>query len=243
VAETWRLLHTPDLAPALNMGLDEVLALESSEPTPVLRLYTWEPATLSLGYFQRFDAVPAALEAARVVRRITGGGAIHHAEELTFSIGAPLEHPLFAGPVGPSYERIHGIIARALAELGIEAALRGEQSPIASDREGTGMCFHDSTPLDLCWGDRKGVGSAQRRTGGRVLHHGSLKVGKDPLEPGVASLVEVGASVAQVGDLLVRTLAAELGIALEKGEPTPLELERAGEAGQRYGDPDFVRRR
>ena len=90
----WRLLETWDASPALAMGLDEALLEEPGAP-PTLRLYTWSPDTLSLGYFQRFADVPAAARAGEpggpgaVVRRITGGGAIHHVHELTFSIASP----------------------------------------------------------------------------------------------------------------------------------------------------------
>jgi lipoate-protein ligase A len=166
--ERWRLITTWGAAPGFNMGLDEAL-LESAGSPPTLRFYTWHPATLSLGYFQRFDDVPAAAQARAVVRRITGGGAIHHVNELTFSITAPLEHRIYAGPVAESYERVHRAIARSLRELGAPAELRGA-APLDSDRSATGMCFHESTPLDLAWNARKGVGSAQRRKAGRVLH-------------------------------------------------------------------------
>lgn len=188
VSETWRLLETWDGEPGFNMALDEALFLEGGE-RPVLRFYTWRPDALSLGYFQRLADVPERDLAAVRVRRLTGGGAIHHAEELTFSITAPLAHPLYRGNVQGSYERVHGLLAEVFATLGVRSALRRD-ALLASDREGTGMCFHHSTPLDLAWGGRKGVGSAQRRTRGRVLHHGSIKLGRTELDTGVAGLRE-----------------------------------------------------
>ena len=72
-------------SPESNLALDEAL-LERPLTPPTLRLYTWSPDTLSLGYFQRYEDVPAVSRASAVVRRITGGGAIHHAGELTWSI-------------------------------------------------------------------------------------------------------------------------------------------------------------
>ncbi len=238
--ESWRLVTTWDADPALCMGLDEVL-LEGQGEAPALRLYTWRPATLSLGYFQRLGDVPAVGQSQAVVRRITGGGAIHHAAELTFSIAADLEHPLYRGPVAESYERVHAAIALALTDFGIEAQLRGPAA-LSSDREGSGMCFHHSTALDLCWGGAKGVGSAQRRRGARVLHHGSIKLGADPFEPGVA-VVGGTADAAGVGASLLRALARTHGIDFEARPPSAAEERRALELGQRSSDPAFLRGR
>ena len=241
--ETWRLITTWGADPAFNMGLDEAL-LESDECPPTLRFYSWRPDTLSLGYFQRFADVPGADRAGAVVRRITGGGAIHHVRELTFSIAAPLAHPLYQGPIGESYARVHRAIGAALAELGVAATPRGERD-LVSDRAGTGMCFHKSTALDLVWGERKGVGSAQRRKGGRVLHHGSIKLGTSPLEGAIATAAEhsSGLTAETFAPLLRQAFERELGVALEAAVPTPDERTRARMLGKRYLDPEFVRRR
>ncbi|MAF64165.1 MAG: hypothetical protein CMJ84_00715 [Planctomycetes bacterium] len=240
---TWRRITTWDAPPGFNMGLDEAL-LESDESPPTLRLYTWNPATLSLGYFQRFADVPGTERAQVVVRRITGGGAIHHANELTFSLTTGLDDPLYRGPIAASYRRVHGAIVRALGRLGIEAGLRGETA-LASDREGTGMCFHASTALDLVWNERKGVGSAQRRRNGRVLHHGSIKLGTTPLEGDIATVGEraTPAQVCEMADALENELAETLGLVFEAGVPTAAERVLAHELGTRFLDPAFLRRR
>jgi lipoate-protein ligase A len=222
------------------MAVDAWLLAEGRGP--VLRLYTWEPPALSLGWFQRLVDVPAAAgftPGVDLVRRRTGGGAIHHARELTFSIAAPLDHPLYAGPVADSYVRVHAAIAAALARFGVDAAPRGERS-LASDVAGTGMCFHASHPLDLVWeqdgGLRKGVGSAQRRKGGRVVHHGSIKLGRDPLEPGVA-VVPGDPDPLDVG----RALAAELCGAVPTRPWTDAERARVAERYRpAFADPDAV---
>ena len=223
------------------MGLDELL-LESERERPTLRLYTWAPDTLSLGYFQRFSEVPGASLAGAVVRRITGGGAIHHVNELTFSITAPLDHPLYRGPVGESYARVHDAIAEALVGLGVEALRRGDRT-LESDRAGTGMCFHESTPLDLAWSRRKGVGSAQRRRAGRVLHHGSIKLGSSPLEGDVAVVGGREVSPQEVGERLASAFARRFGLVFEDEGATDGELAAATDRGRRYSDPTFVRRR
>jgi lipoate-protein ligase A len=207
-------------------------------------MYTWAPAALSLGYFQRYADVPACAEAAAVVRRITGGGAIHHAGELTFSIAAPLDHPLYRGPLADSYRRVHAAIAVSLVPFGIEAGERGSAAPL-SDRPGTGMCFHRSSALDLVWNGRKGAGSAQRRKGGRVLHHGSIKLACDALEPGAAFVerAEGAPEAAAYAPHLRAALERALGMRLVSDAPTPDERLRAARLAARYRDPGFVRRR
>lgn len=239
----WRLITSWDADPGFNMGLDEAL-LTTGGPRPTLRLYTWKPDCLSLGYFQRWTDVPAVAEASTVVRRITGGGAIHHTEELTFSISAPLDHELYAGPVTDSYRRVHGAISDALAQLGIESSLRAK-TELASDQRGTGMCFHQSTDLDIAWSGRKGVGSAQRRKDGRVLHHGSIKLAPSSLESGVATVAEEGARTDPegMGRLLVEALGRRFALEFEEDLPTDEELEEAYRRAPVYSSEEFLRRR
>lgn len=241
--ERWRLIVTWGAEPSFNMGLDEAL-LERAEAPNTLRLYTWSPDTLSLGYFQKLDSVPGRERARALVRRITGGGAIHHVRELTFSIASSLDHPIYRGPIGDSYARVHTAIADALREFGVNATLRGERA-LASDQEGTGMCFHTSTPLDLAWNDRKGVGSAQRRKHGRVLHHGSIKLGDSVLETGVASLRgEAGhPDPVEIGELVTEALSKQFDIEFERTVPEAEERGRARVLGVHYIDPAFVRSR
>ncbi|HVS17170.1 MAG TPA: hypothetical protein VMT18_01125 [Planctomycetota bacterium] len=243
MAETWRLITTWGAAPDFHMGLDEALLFSRGAPV-TLRLYTWSPDALSLGYFQALEDVPAAERAAALVRRITGGGAIHHAAELTFSITAPLDHPLYRGPVVDSYSRVHALVARTLARHGVEARERGEAA-LASDRADTGMCFHESSAQDLVWDRRKGVGSAQRRREGRVLHHGSIKLDTTPLEGDIASLARMGVRVTPeaLGEDLVEVLADALDVRLTRSAPSPDERAAGQALGQRYADPAFLRRR
>ncbi len=241
--ESWRLITTWGAPPQFNMGLDEALLEERAE-RPVLRIYSWAPATLSLGYFQKYEEVPAAAEAKSVVRRITGGGAIHHDREVTFSISAPATHRIYRGPIAHSYERVHGALMDALATLGVESRLRGD-TPLQSDRAATGMCFHHSTSLDLVWNDRKGVGSAQRRKNGHVLHHGSIKLGTTKLEGDIATLNSVHEDLRpdQVATAFLAAMSAAFEVDFEVSVPDGAERSHAEYLGQRYTDVAFVRRR
>ena len=240
----WRSITTWGAPPAFNMGLDEALLLDPEAP-PTLRFYSWSPDTLSLGYFQRFAEVPGTDRAGAVVRRITGGGAIHHVGELTFSLSASLDHPLYQGHVGEGYPRVHAALAAALEHFGVPARRRGREASLDSEQDGTGMCFHHSSCEDLVWDNRKGVGSAQRRKDGRVLHHGSIKLQDSPLETGVATVSASAGSVdpAALAAAIRDALAEAHGLEFETAVPTPTERERARTLGTRYLAPEFVRRR
>jgi lipoyl(octanoyl) transferase len=173
-----------------NMALDEALleaALERGECT--VRWYRWNAATVSLGYFQAADAVQAHPELAGlpIVRRLTGGGAILHHHEWTYSCTVPPGHPLGESPT-QIYDLVHGRVVAALEEQGIEAALRGEAH---ADREGAFLCFGRGDPRDIVLRGQKILGSAQRRRRGAVLQHGSLLVRRSehaPQFPGLADL-------------------------------------------------------
>ena len=233
------------------MGLDEALLRSVGDP-PTLRLYSWAPDALSLGYFQPFEDVGAAAGHPNVVRRLTGGGAIHHhSRELTFSITIDADEEAYRGPVARSYETMHRAIITALGELGVEDACMRRNRSVGSDVRGTGMCFHESTPLDVCWigpghGARlaKGVGTAQRRSVGRVLHHGSIKLGPSVLEERVATLHDVGLdiSVREAADALTRAVATTFGVSLSAADPTPNLLAEAATLGERYSTSEFVHR-
>jgi lipoyl(octanoyl) transferase len=246
--EAWRLLTTWDAEPGFNMALDEALLssapLSSGECRPTLRVYSWKPDALSLGYFQRFDEVAGKSEAGALVRRLTGGGAIHHRRELTFSIVAPLDHPLYRGEVRGSYERIHRAIAAALRRVGVRADLRGE-GEVTSDDEASGMCFHHSTPFDLVWAGAKGVGSAQRRRNGRVLHHGSIKIGSTPLEGPIAVLPsEAGITrPEELAALLLEVFGERWSARFSSEEPSDGEIDQAHRRAEFFRSEEFLRRR
>jgi lipoate-protein ligase A len=172
---TCRLVIEPEPQSGVrNMAVDEALleaALEHGECT--VRWYRWQTATVSLGYFQ--DAAPAAtipgLGKLPVVRRLTGGGAILHHHEWTYSCAVPAEHPLAQTPLS-IYELVHQRIIASLAEQGIHSAtLRGASG---SGEEAAFLCFGRGDPRDVVLNGHKIVGSAQRRRRGAVLQHGSV---------------------------------------------------------------------
>jgi lipoate-protein ligase A len=175
----FRLLQTGCHNGFYNMGLDEAILQEiarGSSP-PTLRLYGWEPAAVSVGYFQGLEEEVnlAACEARGidVVRRISGGGAVFHQAELTYSIIMPVSHPLAGGAVQGSYERFCAGIVRALALLGVEARFAPVNDILA------GVPPREPPPSECEVPLRKISGNAQTRRMGCVLQHGTILLDLD----------------------------------------------------------------
>ncbi|MGE5603202.1 MAG: biotin/lipoate A/B protein ligase family protein, partial [Nitrososphaerales archaeon] len=175
--DRWRLLRHAAAAGAENMAVDEAIAqaIAGRLVPPTLRFYAWVPPCVSLGRNQAVAGVDLARCAERgydVVRRPTGGRAILHTDEMTYSIVASPEHPLMQGYVLDSYLRIsHGLVA-GLRRLGIDA----EEAP-GTNRAGpdvSAACFEVPSAYEIVAGGRKLLGSAQARRGTSVLQHGSL---------------------------------------------------------------------
>lgn len=197
----WRLLLDGPGAGSWNMAVDEALLRSAQQgAAPTLRFYSWDGAWLSLGFAQRLDA--ARLAACReagvgIVRRATGGRAVLHGADLTYAVAAPVS----ALPAGldATYALIGSALRQALTRLGIpaEPAARVPEAP----GPGGFDCFQSTAAHEICAKGRKLAGSAQRRAGGGVLQHGSLRLGPDPrsaraaaglLQEGATSLAELG---------------------------------------------------
>lgn len=238
-----RLLDDPPGAPAHNLALDEALLHAAAAPT--LRLYGWRPAAVSLGRFQRrsdFADVPAATA---LVRRPTGGGAIHHDGELTFALAADAR---LLGGIDDAYALVHDAVATALAAAGV-AVRRLADGPAAGARPRQRWCFALPGRHDLVAPDgRKLVGSAQRRTrsGGRarVLQHGSIALRRPALTPfagAVADQADPLAVEARLRRDLPGLLALRLRLALRPDRATAAELALAARLRhERYGAPEFL---
>jgi lipoate-protein ligase A len=178
------------------MAIDEWL-LQHVADVPdrsFVRIYSWCEPTITLGYFQDeaqgFD--PRLVKCPRV-RRLTGGGAILHDREITYSCVIPQTHPL-ARTATSLYATIHKAIIALLARYGVECCMRQEAAAVPEDiGPGTDpfLCFLRSDPRDVILAEHKITGSAQRRRRGKILQHGSVLMrasGLTPEIPGVADL-------------------------------------------------------
>jgi lipoate-protein ligase A len=249
-SHNWHLLLSGACHPHENMALDEALLQLPRGHIPVLRFYDWSPPGLSLGYFQKHSEFPprrAGELGAVVTRRTTGGGAILHKGEITFSIAGDDGIAPFDGSVEESYHAIHGAVALGLGELGIEARLRGTDPVSQKGGDAAGRCFYKVTGFDLVAGGRKLVGSAQRRKDGRVVHHGSIPLDPNPLTPRAACIRGLaGRSLSRetVVTALQRGFETFFGIELEEWRPDET-LRRSADCvlREKYGTREWIERR
>ena len=193
----------PPLSGQANMVIDEAMLAEARPDSPItIRLYQWDQPTLSLGHFQNMEQCAKdvrishapELRAIPWVRRKTGGGAILHDREWTYSFVMPADSDEAGkGHSEALYRSVHESIRDGLVALGWNAKLaehctcspmnRGENEPF--------LCFHRRSPVDIVVGESKVVGSAQRRSRTGLLQHGSLLVNRSLLFPDLFGLEEL----------------------------------------------------
>ena len=232
MARAWRLLVDGDAPGPWNMGVDDALLVSAArDATATLRFYTWRGAWLSVGYAQAVsESRRAVCEAAGVgiVRRLTGGRAVLHGADLTYALAAPSE--LLPSGLRASYALVSNALCEALRALGVPA----ERRPEGRAGEPAFDCFARLAAEEICAGGRKLVGSAQRRAGGAVLQHGSIRFEPDPewagraagsARGGATSLRELGVtqSLDEVRQACAEALRLALGGVLEVGRLTDRE--------------------
>jgi lipoate-protein ligase A len=176
---SWRLIRSLSGSGAWNMAVDEAIleGCSNGKSLPTLRLYSWEPPCLSLGYAQPVSDVD--LSSLRrngwdLVRRPTGGRAILHTDELTYAVIGPQHEPRLEGGVLESYQVLSRALLVALRQLDIPAKARAKPTPVpGSDSKGP-VCFETPSNYEITVSSKKLIGSAQARRKGAVLQHGSF---------------------------------------------------------------------
>ncbi len=239
---TLRLLPTAAADGPANMSTDEAL-LEVAGPT-TLRLYSWDPPTVSLGYFQDHASVTAGLPpGTAVVRRITGGGAIWHEHEVTYGlVGVPGRDGL-PERTADCYRVLHAAVLAAIQARGGRLRL---QAQTVGDRRyrDEPRCFASPAADDLVASDAIGkvLGSAARRRGDRLLIHGSLKLASNAWDGD--AVAGCGLDRAQAEAALLEAIPAALGATPVPGVLTAEELAARDRLRRaRYGDDGWVVRR
>lgn len=178
---TWRLIDTGSLSGAENMAIDEAL-LDCFVPEtslPVLRLYGWEPAAFSFGRFQQpaetLDLDGCRAGGVQVVRRITGGGLLYHANELTYSLVCPVDFLPGMQSVKDAFFRLTSFLIAFYRRLGLEAmhaaAYYGDARRLGGRSP---LCFAGTESCDILINGRKIGGNAQRRLKNVIFQHGSI---------------------------------------------------------------------
>jgi lipoate-protein ligase A len=218
-----------------------------------LRFYQWSEPTLSLGYFQPVadrEQHPASRECP-LVRRASGGGAIVHDRELTYSMAVPQTAGHWPA-AGGLYDICHQTLIVTLAELGIPAALwrataicRGEDARASAEEPF--LCFQRRSCSDIVLGDAKIVGSAQRRRRGGVLQHGSILLGQSPFAPELPGLNDLTGRAIDAAELAarwrsrlakaLRTVIREVSLGAEEQQRTEFLTQT------RFSSSGFLQRR
>jgi len=181
--DTWRLLEPERLAGRFHMAIDDGLARQSP-PQPVFRFYFWQPPAISLGYHQSEQNIlfdNCQNDGIDVVRRPTGGRAILHAEELTYTVILPRDSRIASGGVHAVHNRISQALAQGLQSAGFDVKLNKEPVDLREHyghHPGKMACFTAATPYELQIDGKKVVGSAQRQYPDTILQHGSILTGK-----------------------------------------------------------------
>lgn len=250
----FRLLRTGLLDAAFNMALDEAIleSVASGAEKPTLRLYGWKPAAVSIGFFQglheEVDVESCAEHGVDIVRRITGGGAVFHQAEVTYSIAIPETSPLAPKSILDSYGILCAGVVEGLRLLGIESSF----APIN----------------DIVSGGKKVSGNAQTRKKNCLLQHGTVLLDVDvdlmfellkvPSEKAKGKLIaDVKERVTGVNAILGRKVdfqeaeealavgfSRALGAELADAKPSPAELDRAVEISRtKFADPSWTGRR
>jgi len=183
VRESWRLMVTPGCSGAYNMALDQAILEQvgAGNSPPTLRFFAWTPPCLSLGQAQSAadaDLVRLHERGWGLVRRPTGGRAILHTDEITYSVALPKTHPLVQGDVVTSYHRLSAALLDGLARLGLQAQADRRLERLRARGSGP-VCFEVPSDYEITANGGKLIGSAQVRRFDGVLQHGALPLWGD----------------------------------------------------------------
>ncbi len=215
---TWKLLDTGFNTGANNMVLDEQLLERArrGETVPVLRFYGWKPPAVSIGRFQNIDKT-VDVEACKqlgidIVRRVTGGRAVLHNRELTYSVVARTDNPLFPNDILQTYKIIAQGLLSGFRNVGIQAEMvsRSERhAELVKKDSKDASCFSSPSWYEIIVNNRKIAGSAQRRVPGAFLQHGSILIDHDAR---LEASVICGASSREVVTCINRELTSRLSL-------------------------------
>jgi len=230
--QTWRIIDTGPLDGPTNMAIDEALLasfVADGAALPVLRLYGWEPPDLSLGRYQRaaevLDLDSCTAAQVPIVRRITGGGVIWHANELTYSLVCSTRHLPDGLSVKASFRVLTSFLLRFYRSFGLPAVWALDHDPHhAALGERTAFCFAGRESYDIIVSGRKIGGNAQRRTKAAVFQHGSIPLANRS-EEGIGYLRQRPAGIGEA-----TTSLADEGITAGRDDLAPVLADAFREA-------------
>jgi lipoate-protein ligase A len=264
---TWRLILSDPLPGKMNMALDAAIleASQSGRVQTTFRLYDWSPPCISLGYSQHYsdlDLHRLGEFGWDVVRRPTGGRAILHTDELTYSVIGQKNDPHLKGGLMSSYQRISKALYKALLDLGLLAEIHAGKNPLAHHQP---VCFENPSDYEITVNGKKIIGSAQARKKEAILQHGSLPLTGDltritevlayPTEEDreaarrtvlekavtVSSALGVEISWDDAAQSFRRAFSEALNLDLVENSLTPWEMDRARELVEtQFGSADWT---
>ena len=227
--EEWRLIDSGYLDAYTNMAIDEaVFAMREKLGLPTsLRFYSWKPVAISIGYFQRIED-PSLKEYKRqkltIVRRFTGGGAILHKNEITYSLACPTNEFIAFSNIEKTQQLVHQAIILGLQNLGINAELERKETKGPDPY----FCFVTPSKYDVVEEGRKIAGSAQRRRNRAFFQHGSILMDNNITSKSIKEKKDRG----KIIDSLVWGFEKGLGIRLLPGHLTKQEVKLSQELRQ-----------
>ncbi len=177
--ETWRFINSGRLKPNENMAMDEAILfgiINKNDP-PVIRVYDWDPPTVSFGYHQKINE-HILLDKVKeygfgLVRRPTGGRAVLHYDEVTYAVISRTDG-ILAGSVLESYQKIGKVLLATLHEIGIDATMQDSMPSEKEQKTWVNPCFTSASKYEINYKGKKIIGSAQIRKGSALLQHGSI---------------------------------------------------------------------
>jgi len=177
--ETWRFINSGKLKPYENMAMDEAIlfGIINKNTPPTIRLYDWDPPTVSFGYHQKINEhiLPEKVKeyGFGLVRRPTGGRAVLHYDEVTYAVISRTDG-ILAGSVLESYQKIGEVLLATLHEIGIDATMQNSMPSGQEQRTWVNPCFTSASKYEINYKGKKIIGSAQIRKGNALLQHGSI---------------------------------------------------------------------
>jgi lipoate-protein ligase A len=186
MSNAWRFIDTGPCSAAYNMALDEAIAIDirKDNAPPTLRLYGWDVPSVSIGCFQKISDVDTEYCIKKhipVVRRPTGGRAILHSNEITYSFFVKTTHRLFSKGLLDSYKKVSIAFGSALSKIGLSPELKLFRE---THRLRTALCFHSASYGEITINNKKIIGSAQKRWTDGLLQQGSIPftIDKDEMD-------------------------------------------------------------
>lgn len=183
----WRLISECEpLSGFENMARDEAILkhVEDGESPPTIRLYRWSPSCLSLGKHQNpeveLNITAIKRDQIHFVKRYTGGRMVYHAEELTYSVIAPIKVASWGLTLQKTYNEISTWLLSCLSQFGEDFSIEKGDLVVKSQKSQVAQaCFASTAKSEVVLGRKKLIGSAQRRTRKAFLQHGSILVGRE----------------------------------------------------------------